>query len=286
MVTCFVALAQNRTSTSLFLKNEPTTQIAECFSESGDLYHELGHHGPAIENEYFALRMYFDKKSAIDVYSKSRLGLELKESGWYPTAEQRKKGWGGDYYHVGNTVGLGGIRLWDGDKVIPLHPVSNRYGRVVREGSVSFLEIRSNAVPYRDREVDILVRVTVYSGVRNAKVEAFVLSDQEVQFVTGLNRRDNETMIQNEGNYLSWAASPGGAAGRDVEVGAALMFRPDDIDQHLDEAGQVLLVSSPRKSFEYWISSANSTEPKLNTMEKFKELIDTSRPDALGNQDE
>tara|TARA_B110000037_G_scaffold45853_1_gene56141 strand:- start:1364 stop:1567 length:204 start_codon:yes stop_codon:yes gene_type:complete len=52
---------------SLFFKENPDRQVAECFSESGDLYMTLGHHGPAIENEFFGLRMFFDKKAAMDV---------------------------------------------------------------------------------------------------------------------------------------------------------------------------------------------------------------------------
>lgn len=43
---------------------------------------------------------------------------------------------GADYYKVGPTVGLGGIRLWDGENVLPLDPVSKRTARVVKEGSI------------------------------------------------------------------------------------------------------------------------------------------------------
>ncbi len=87
----------------------------------------LRHHGPAIENEWMGLRLYFSEIAAIDVYSKSNLGLELRQGRWYPTPSQQKNGWGSDYYKVGSTVGLGGVRLWDGDKVVSLDPVSNRF---------------------------------------------------------------------------------------------------------------------------------------------------------------
>jgi hypothetical protein len=272
-----LALAENKTDISLFFKEDPDRQVAECFSESGDLYMTLGHHGPAIENEYVGFRMFFDQKAAIDVYSKTRPGLELEGAAWYPTNEQQAEGWGGDHYHVGATVGLGGIRLWDGEKVIPLDPVSGRYGRVVKEGSVSFLEIRSKGIPYRGREVDILVRVTVFSGSRNAKVEVFALSDEQVQFVTGLNHREGEMFISEEDYYLSWASSSGGVATGDVEVGAAILFNPDHIDRQLNDEAQRLVVSTPRKHFEYWISSANSKETELNTLKKFKSFVSASR---------
>ena len=135
--------AHNRTDVSLFMREAPDQALTECFSESGDLYRQLGHHGPAIENPYYALRLYFNHNGGMDLYSKNRTGLELKATRWYPSSAQQRAGFGGDFYHVGDTVGLGGIRLWDGDAVRRLDPVTARHGRVVSEGSTSSMEICS-----------------------------------------------------------------------------------------------------------------------------------------------
>lgn len=99
--------AQNKTEVSLFMRAD-SIQQTEISAESGDLYSSIGHHGPAIENEWMALRIYFSQKAAIDVYSKAKPQLELRGKGWYPTANEQKEGWGADYYKVGETVGLGG----------------------------------------------------------------------------------------------------------------------------------------------------------------------------------
>src|SRR5690349_14970212 len=104
--TCF---AQNNTDTSLYMKSDKITYLTDIGSESEDLYKTIGHHGPAIENEWMALRIYFSDKVAIDVYNKAKAGLELKKAQWYPTPEQQKEGWGADYYKVASTVGLGGV---------------------------------------------------------------------------------------------------------------------------------------------------------------------------------
>jgi hypothetical protein len=262
--------AENRTDVSLFMREAPEQQLTECSSESGDLYLELGHHGPAIENPYYALRLYFDRKGGIDIYSKSQPSLELKSTRWYPSAEQQAAGFGGDFYHVGDTVGLGGVRLWDGEQVLRLDPVSGRHGRVVSEGSVSIMEIRSESIPYRGGRVDVLVRVSVFSDLRAAKVEVISLSEEPVQFVTGLNHRKGEQFIAGDDYYLSWAAASGGVAGGAVEVGAALMFDAERFVQSMDEASQALLISKPCQHLEYWICSANSNESELNTIEAFK----------------
>jgi len=261
--------AQNMTDVSLFFRSDSTRYLDHVSSESGDLYTELGHHGPAIENEWIGLRLYFDKKTAIDVYSKANRGLELSQYKWYPTPEQQMQGKGADYYKVGNTVGLGGVRLWDGEKVVPLHPVSNRSAKVVKEVFVSFMEMLSEDVPYRNGKVDILVRVTVYSGFRKAKVEAFALSDEQVAFVTGINYHPGEQVVVEEDCIFTWGLHPEDVAAEKVELGAAIFLNPDDYSQKMDDGNQHLFISKPARYISYWISSANAKEPLINSIDRF-----------------
>lgn len=264
-----ILTAQNMTDVSLFLRSDSTRYLEQVSSESGDLYSALGHHGPAIENEWLGLRIYFDKKAAIDVYSKANRGLELADYKWYPTAEQQMNGKGADYYKVGPTVGLGGIRLWDGENVVPLHPVTKRSARVVKEGSVSFMEMLSEDVPYRNSKVDILVRVTVYTGFRKAKVEAFALSDEDVAFVTGINYHPGQQVVVEEECIFTWGLHPEDVAAEQVDLGAAIFVNQDDFSQKMDDGNQHLFVSKPARYISYWISSANSKEPLINSLERF-----------------
>ena len=264
-----IVTAQNKTDISLFSRSDSAVYLNEISSESGDLYNALGHHGPAIENEWLGLRIYFDHKAAIDVYSKTKPGLELQKARWYPTPEQQKAGWGADYYKVGSTVGLGGIRLWDGEKVVPLHPVSQRWARVVKEGTVSFMEMLSKDVLYKGRKVDILVRVTVYSGFRKARVEAFALTDTEVQFATGINYHKGQQVVVEDNRIFTWGLHPEDVAAEEVELGTAILFNPGNFEKRVDDGTQHLLISKPGKYVECWISSANAKEKDINSLEKF-----------------
>lgn len=268
-----VITAQNKTGTSLFLRQDSTVYLNKICSDLGDMFNSLGHHGPAIENEWMGLRIYFDKRTAIDVYSKTKPGLELFEARWYPTPEQQKNGWGADYYKVGTTVGLGGVRLWDGDKVVLLDPVSRRCARVVKEGTVSFMEMLSENIPYKNGVVDVLVRVTVYSGLRDAKVEAFALTDSDVQFVTGINYYEGQQVVVEKGYILTWGLHPEDVAAEKVQLGAAILFDADDFVEKMDDDSQHLLVSKPTKYLEFWITSANAKESKMNTFDTFKNFV-------------
>lgn len=271
--TCVEAYAQNQTDVSLFMREMPGRQIATCESKSGDMYKTLGHHGPAVENAFFAVRLFFDKKGAVDVYSKTRPGLELKQAAWYPTPQQQADGFGGDYYHVGDTVGLGGVRLWDGRQVLRLDPVSRRLGRVEKTRNASRLEIRSVGVPYNKGKVDVTVRITVFDGQRHAKVEAFTSDDTPVQFVTGLNHRKHAKMVEDKGVLASWGGATGGVGSGEIEVGAAVMVDPADFVKAKNQKTQSLLISKPTSKLTYWITSANSKESDLNTFERFRAYV-------------
>lgn len=268
LLFCSISFAQNNTDTSLYMKSEKITYLTDIGSETGDLYKTIGHHGPAVENEWMALRIYFSDKVAIDVYSKANLGLELKKANWYPTAEQQKQGWGADYYKVANTVGLGGVKLWDGEKVVPLNPVSNRLARVGKTDTTSWMEMISKDVPYKGGKVDILVRVTVTSGQREAKIEAISLTKTKVQFVTGVNYF-KDFKSEKGSNYIAvWGLHPEDVAASQVEIGAAIKYNPKDYVKNFDDGTQYLLVSKPTKHLETTVISACALEKDINTFDK------------------
>ena len=57
-----------QTARSLFLKSDGK-QVTKIFSESGNEYKTVGHHGPAVENAYMALRIYFNGAGEIRLVS-------------------------------------------------------------------------------------------------------------------------------------------------------------------------------------------------------------------------
>ena len=62
-------------------------------------------------------------------------------------------------------------------------------------------------------------------------------------------------------------------AAEKVELGAAIIFDPDDFVKRIDDGQQILLISKPTKNLECWISSANAKEAELNSLKKFKNYV-------------
>ncbi|PKQ67755.1 DUF4861 domain-containing protein [Labilibaculum manganireducens] len=272
MISCSV-IGQNLTDASLFLRSDSvyTNMIQE---ESGDLYKTIGHHGPAVENEWLALRLYFNNKAtSIDVYNKQKKGLELKNAKWYPSEKEQKKGLGADYYKVGSTVGLGGVRLWDGENVVLLAPVSNRIATVKKEATYSQMEMLSKDVPYKGKKIDVLVRVTAYTGIREMRVEAFALTDEDVQFVTGINYHKGQKVEKADNYMIAWGYHPEDVAAEKIQVGAAIMINPDDYLDRKDDGKQQLYISKPTKYLSSWVTSTIEKDKKMGTFEKFKAYV-------------
>lgn len=267
-------VAQNRTDESLYLKKDRHNYLTQIESKSGNLFTKLGHHGPAVENQWLGFRLYFNKKAAIDVYSKAKAGLEIREKKWYPAKKDQRNGWGADYYKVGKTVGLGGIRLWDGEKVVPLHPVSLRSARVEKAEGSSSMEMLSEGIPYKGEKASVLVRVTVFSDKREATVEAFSQTGESVQFVTGINYFKNLKIEKGDKYIATWGIHPEDVAAEQVEIGGAILLNRNDFEKELDTGDQHLLISKPTKQMELKITSANAREAEINSFEKFIEYLD------------
>ena len=271
-VTVCWAQAENKTDVSLMWKGNPEQQ-AEISSETGDLFTKVEHHGPALENEWMGVRIYFDKKCALDIYNKKRPGLELAEAAWYPTKEQQAEGWGADQYKAGPTVGLGGVRLWDGEKVVSLDPVTMRTARVKKEVCYSQIEMLSEGVPYKGGTVDVLIRVTAFSGMREMKVEAFALCNDPVQFVTGVNYWETTTTFEAEDRMGTWGIHPEDVAAFLFDIGAGLIYNPEDFVQKKKTDAEMLLISKPTKYISTWITSACEKEDGFKSGADFEAYV-------------
>ena len=266
-------LSSAQTETSLFFRSD-SVQVSEIVSDGPDQYKNVGHHGPAVENPWYALRIYFNDSGAIDLYSKSGKQMELRKYLWYPTREQQEnEGAGCDEYRVGKTVGLGGIALWDKDHEVKL-AAERRTARVGKFRGGAFAEMISYGVPYAGRKVDISVRIEMSDNSRKAKIIASVVSGGRVQFVTGLNYHAGEYVQAGWGAIGTWGIHPADVSENPIEVGAGMMYDPDDfrgVPDSLDD--MVRLVSKPCRKLVTTVVAASVKEDGLNTPEKFFDYL-------------
>lgn len=187
LVTLCGTFASAQTDCSLFWRKD-SVQLKEIDSQEAVQYKKVGHHGPAVENMYMALRLYFNDSGAIDIYSKAKPGLELEKYLWYPSNSAIENDLAGcDEYRVGKTVGLGGISLWDGEKEIKLTATKGRKASVNPINGGHQMCMLSRGVIYKGDTIDIEVTVTVKAKDRWVQIDAKAIGGKKVKFLTGVN---------------------------------------------------------------------------------------------------
>lgn len=265
----YVSMAQ--TASSLFWKSD-SLQVTEVVSETADLYDELGHGGPAVENSHMILRMFFNDSGAVDLYSKRGRGMELARYGWYPTVEQQElDGAGADAYEVGNTIGCGGFALWDGEKEVKLVATKGRIARAGDTKKGSYVEMIAYGVEYMGDMVDIMVRIEMNVKSRIASVSAQELSGKKVRFLTGVNFHEGQKVLMEQKHVTVWGTHP--VEGQAFPVGTAVMFSDKDFPTVEKTEEMVRIISVPVAEVKTKIMAASTKEAELNSAKRFEEYV-------------
>lgn len=173
-------------------------------------YWMLHHHGPAFENDMVAYRIYFDHRQTVDIYGKYRKGLELKQTQFYPDKEQKAAGFGDDVLWVGETLGIGTVRGWDGKAPQMLKDVDKRTLRIVSRGPlrtiVEVIDKGWDTTNPGKEKIDMTTRYTLYAGRRDCFVNLkFNKQVPDYQFSTGIiNVKKSVEMSDNKGLRGCW----------------------------------------------------------------------------------
>jgi hypothetical protein len=177
---------------------ESLTARGDC-ANSYNLQH---HHGVDFESELNGIRIYFDKRQTLDLYGKFKKRLELKETQFYTSDEQKQQGYGDDVLWVGNTFGLGAFRGWNGKEPTMIEPVRSRTQRIVSYGPLRTIvevfdrgwQYPTNTGTQETSNLNMTLRYTQYAGHRDTDVDIFFNRDVNgYRFSTGIiNVKDSE----------------------------------------------------------------------------------------------
>ena len=187
---------------------ESITARGDC-ANSYNIQH---HHGVDFESEYNGIRIYFDKRQTLDLYGKFHKRLELKETQFYTSKEQKEQGYGDDVLWVGNTFGLGAFRGWDGKQPTMIDPVSSRTQRIISYGPLrTIVEVIDRGWQYspltsHPLPLNMTIRYTQYAGHRDTDVDVFFNKDvKDYLFSTGIiNVKESVEFSDKNGLRACW----------------------------------------------------------------------------------
>ena len=194
-------------------KNKQNNYV-ESITARGDCansYNLLHHHGVCFESELNGIRIYFDKRQTLDLYGKFKKGLELQETQFYTSDEQKAAGYGDDVLWVGNTFGLGALRGFDAKTLKPtmIEPVKSRTQRIISYGPLRTIVEVIDKGWQKDslsEPVDMIIRYTQYAGHRDTDIDVFFSHDNVVNtFSTGIiNVKGSTEFSDQKGTRACW----------------------------------------------------------------------------------
>ena len=211
----FAEMVLANTKDKTLKKNQQNNYI-EALTARGDAaytYNVQHHHGVDFESEFNGIRIYFDARQTLDLYGKYNKRLELKETQFYTSDEQKAQGYGDDVLWVGQTFGLGAFRGWDGQKPTLVEPVRSRTQRIISYGPLrAIIEVidRGWQLPTLDIQqqpsINMTLRYTQYAGHRDTDVDVFFNKDvSDYRFSTGIiNVKDSEEFSDKQGLRGCW----------------------------------------------------------------------------------
>ena len=196
-------------------KNRHNNYI-ESITARGDCaysYNLQHHHGVDFESELNGIRIYFDNRQTLDLYGKFKKRLELKETQFYTSEEQKKQGYGDDVLWVGQTFGLGAFRGWNGKEPTLIDPVRSRTQRIISYGPLrTIVEVidRGWEAPFpgmaATQPLHMTQRYIQYAGHRDTDVEIiFNRNVNQYQFSTGIiNVKNSQEFSDKKGLRACW----------------------------------------------------------------------------------
>ena len=194
-------------------KNKQNNYV-ESLTARGDCansYNLLHHHGVCFESELNGIRIYFDKRQTLDLYGKFKKRLELQQTQFYTSDEQKQQGYGDDVLWVGNTFGLGALRGWDTRAQQPtmIEPVKNRTQRIISYGPLrTIVEVVDKGWQQDSLHdpIDVTIRYTQYAGHRDTNVDVFFSRTPSGDWLsTGIiNVKGSTEYTDNNGTRACW----------------------------------------------------------------------------------
>ena len=207
----YTELLLRNTSDKKLKKNQQNNFLESITArgDAADTYHIQHHHGVAFESELNGIRIYFDARQTLDLYGKYQKRLELKDTQFYTSEEQKAEGYGDDVLWVGQTFGLGAFRGWDGTKPTHIEPVRSRTQRIISYGPLrTIIEIvdRGWKIQATKSPVNMTLRYTQYAGHRDTDVDVYFNKDvSDCLFSTGIiNVKGSEEFSDKKGLRACW----------------------------------------------------------------------------------
>ncbi len=248
-------------------------QFLRCPPDHADHSYYIRYEGPGWESDKVGYRLYLDERNAVDVFGKKTSDMVLQDVGldgfdsYYQMSD-----WGADILQVGDSLGVGSIGIWTGDRVQRVSQTKGLVAKIVANGPVcSRVQVIYIGWQVAGKSYDLISDLSIGAGSRITTEELRIQGECE-NLCTGIGKL-GATLLQPAPSRGDWAylATYGVQSMFQDKLGLAVLYRKSDLLQVTEDALNYVVVLKPHdQRLTYHFLAAWEKEPNgIKSQEEF-----------------
>lgn len=246
--------------------------------ECTDHSYYIKYEGPGWESDKVGYRIYLDWRNAIDIFGKKTSHMVLPDVGLdgYDSYHEMSD-WGADILKVGNSLGIGSLGFWDGEKANRVAETDSVICNIAQDG-INYSEVKINYYGWKinGTSVNLQTSLSILGGSRMTKYQ-IAMSEELPNLCTGIVKLDGAEWLKgNQTEGWNYMATWGKQTLFNDLLGMAVLFSQDSPAEITeDELSYVVLMSPADNRVEYYFLAAWEQEPNgITSKEEFIEYLD------------
>ena len=239
----------------------------------------IRYEGPGWESDMVGYRFYLDWRNATDIFGKKTSDMVLQGVGqdgfdsYHEPAD-----WGMDILKVGESLGIGSLGTWLGDKALRVETTDSLSSEIVLNGTQESM-VRTMYYGWQVGEVktDVTSELSIHAGSRLTRHHVQLSTDLP-NLCTGIVKHENAELFSKLEGEWGYIANWGEQSLAEDELGMAVLFRTGDFAEVTeDEHSHVVVLKPDGGEVTYYFLAAWVQERDgIQTQAQFKSYLDAT----------
>jgi len=249
--------------------------------EHTDHSYYIKYEGPGWESDKVAYRFYLDWRNAVDIFGKLTTDITLPQVGMDNFDSYHEySDWGMDILKVGNSLGIGSIGTWDGEKAERVAKTDSVI-TVIEADGILYSQFTTNYYNWQSANgaVDLKSTISIMAGSRMTK-QVLEIKGEISNIATGIVKGKEIPLIKGPADTKwGYIATWGKQSLNNDNLGMAVFFKNDDIIEITEDALNHVVVLKPNENnkVKYFYAAVWEKENKKKiTEEDFMEYLENS----------
>lgn len=241
----------------------------------------IRYEGPGWESDKVGYRFYLDWRNATDIFGKKIPDMVLQNVGQDGFDSYHElSDWGADVFKVGESLGIGSIAAWHGNKANRVEKTDSVTCAIIANGTV-YSQIKTVYYGWQigAAKVDLISDLSISAGSRLTHCQ-LSLSEQVDNICTGLAKHENTTFLEqqsrqpDEWGYIAlWGKQS--LVGENDHLGIAVFYRGSQFVRLAeDDLNYVVVLNPENKNVDYYFCACWEQEPNgITTQDAFETYL-------------